>query len=121
MSCEESFRAALRESGIEYSGPIYIDAKLHRIRADGDQSKNSWYVLYPGSLVAGAYGCWKRAFQKKWCERSGNLSQSELIEVRRHWQEAERNHERTKTERQRKPRRIAAWILARAKLVTTHA
>ena len=51
MSCEEIFRVALRESGIEYNVPIYIDGKLHRIRADGDHSKNSWYVLYPGSLA----------------------------------------------------------------------
>ncbi|HWX17306.1 MAG TPA: DUF3631 domain-containing protein [Chthoniobacterales bacterium] len=120
MSHEESFRAALRESGIEYSGPIYIDDKLHRIKADGDHSKNSWYVLYPGSPVAGVYGCWKRDLKKKWCERNGNLSQGEWIEVRRRWQDAKRQHERTKTERQKKARRTAAWILGRAKQVTTH-
>jgi putative DNA primase/helicase len=85
MSWEESFRAVLRDAGIDYSGPMYIDGKLHRIKANGDHSNNSWYVLYPGSPVTGAYGCWKRDLKETWCERNGSLTQSERHDVRQRW------------------------------------
>src|SRR6266480_1078466 len=117
----EAFRAAMRDAGIEYAGEIYPNGKLHRFKAGDDHARNSWYVLHPGPPAAGAFGCWKRDSKKTWCECNGSLSQGEWIEVRRRWQEAEREHERTKTQRQRQARRIAAWILARAKPVTTHA
>jgi putative DNA primase/helicase len=120
MSCEESFRAAMSAEGIDYTNQIYPDGKLHRFKAGGDNARNSWYVFHPGPPAAAAFGCWKRAFKQTWCERNGSLSQGEWIEVRRRWQEAEREHERTKTARQKKARSIAAWILARAKLVAAH-
>ena len=87
MSCEEAFRDALRQSGIEYGGPICIDGKLHRIKADGDHAKNSWYVLHSGSPVVGAYGCWKRDINETWCERNGSLTREEAQNVRRRQQE----------------------------------
>src|SRR6266542_2594477 len=117
----EVFRAAMSAAGIEWTGQIYADGKLHRFKAGDDHERNSWYVLHPGPPAAGVFGCWKRGIKKTWSDRSSNLSQAELIEVRRRWQEAEREHERTKTGRQKKARRIAAWLLARAKSVTTHA
>jgi putative DNA primase/helicase len=119
MTREEIFRVALRESGIEYSGPIYIDGKLHRIRADGDQSKNSWYVLYPGSPVAGAYGCWKRDLKGTWCERNGSLTQPEWQDVRQRWQEASEKLEAETVARQKKARKVAAWILNRSRPALT--
>ena len=116
----EGFRAAMNAAGIEHVGQIYADGKLHRFKAGEDHTRNSWYVLHAGPPAAGAFGCWRRDFKKTWCERDGSLSQGERIKVRRRWQEAEREHERTKTQRQKKARRIAEWILARAKPVTTH-
>jgi len=119
MSREESFRVALRESGIEYSGPIYIDGKLHRIRADSDQSNNSWYVLYPGSPVVGAYGCWKRDLKATWCERNGSLTQLEWQDVRQRWQEASEKLKAETVARQKKARKVAAWILNRSRPALT--
>ena len=121
MSCEESFRAAMSAEGIDYTGQILPDGKLHRFKAGDDHARNSWYVFHAEPPAAGAFGCWKRDLNKTWCERNGSLSQGEWIKVRRRCLEAEREHERTKTDRKKKARRIAAWILARAKSVTTHA
>jgi len=119
MSCEESFRAALGESGIEFSGPIYIDGKLHRIKANGDHSKNSWYVVYPGSPAAGAYGCWKRDLKGTWCERNGSLTQPEWHNVRQRWQEASAKLNADIIARQKKARKVAAWILNRSRPALT--
>lgn len=115
MSHEESFRVALHQSGIDYSGPIVIDGKLHRIKADGDHSKNSWYILYPGSPVAGAYGCWKRDLKDTWCERNGSLTQSERQNVHQRWQEASAKLKAETAARQKKARKVAAWILNRSR------
>ena len=68
---EETFRDALRQSGITYNGPINVDGELHRFKAEGDHKENSWYALHPGSPVVGAFGCWKRDVNVyKWCERN---------------------------------------------------
>jgi putative DNA primase/helicase len=115
MSCEEIFRTALQESGIEYHGPIYVDGKLHRIKADGDHSKNSWYVLYPGSPVAGAYGCWKRDLKQTWCERNGSLTESERKSVGHRWQQAGTKLAAETVARQERARKIAAFILNRSR------
>ncbi len=43
----ESFRAAMRTAGLEYSGPVIADGRLHRFKTEGDRERNSWYVLRP--------------------------------------------------------------------------
>jgi putative DNA primase/helicase len=75
--------------GIEYRGEIIPDGKLHRFKANGDNERNSWYVLYNGSIAAGAFGCWKRGIKETWCERNGSLSLADSQRVRALWQEAE--------------------------------
>jgi putative DNA primase/helicase len=120
MSREESFRAAMSAHGIEYSGELCFDGKLHRFKANSHNARNSWYVLHDGPLAAGMYGCWKRGIKEKWCERVGGLSQAELQRARQQWQEADAKLKAEAAGRQKKARRIAAWILPRAKRVTTH-
>jgi putative DNA primase/helicase len=116
----EAFRAAMNAAGIEYTGEIYCDGKLRRFKARDDHARNSWYVLYEGPPAAGAFGCWKRGLKETWCERNGNLSQEHWQSVRRQWQEASKKIETETATRQKKARRIAKWILERAKPVTTH-
>jgi putative DNA primase/helicase len=87
MSREESFRAAMSTHGIEYSGELYFDGRLHRFKADGDNARNSWYVLYNGLIAAGAFGCWKRGIKEAWCERNGSLSLADSQRIRARWQE----------------------------------
>jgi putative DNA primase/helicase len=116
----ENFRNAMSKAGLQFSGEIIADGKLHRFKATGDHEKNSWYVLHTGSPTAGAFGCWKRGFKETFCERNGELSQTELNDVRRRWQEAECEREQTEAERHTKARKVAAWILSHSKPVTTH-
>jgi putative DNA primase/helicase len=111
----ETFRAAMRAAGLDYAGPIVADGRLHRFKAEGDKARNSWFVIHAGPPAAGAFGCWKRGLSEKWCSRDGSLSQAEWDSVRRRWQEADRERERTEKERHAKARKTAAWILSRSK------
>jgi len=121
MNTIEDFRAALRAAGLDYGGPVLADGKLHRFKAEGDHDRNSWFVLHPGPPAAGAYGCWKRGFKETWCERNGQLSQTEWDRVREQWKQAERERERLETERHARAQKVADWIFKHAQPVTTHA
>src|SRR5690349_16861701 len=115
----EEFRAAVSHAGLDYSGPIIPDGKLHRVNCSGDKKPNSWYVLHAGPPAAGAFGCWKRGIKETWCERNRDLSQSEWDQVRRHWREAEEQREKIEAERRTKAKKTAAWILRKSKPITT--
>jgi phage/plasmid primase-like uncharacterized protein len=119
MTCEEAFRDALRQSGIEYSGPICDDGKLHRIKAKGDHAKNSWYVLHSGSPVLGAYGCWKRNINETWCERNGSLTEEENENVRRRQEAISAKLKDETAAAQEKARKTAEWILNRSRPART--
>lgn len=114
MSVPESFQAAMRDAGLDCAGPLVADGRLHRFKAIGDRTRNSWFILFPGTPTAGAFGCWKRGFKETWCERKGQLSPAERADVRRRWQEAERERERTERDRHTQARKTAAWILGHA-------
>lgn len=120
MNTPEKFRVAMRQSALVFDGEIIADGKLHRFKTTGDHARNSWYILHAGSHAAGAFGCWKRGVKETWCERNGNLSQTEWNEVRRRWQAAEREREQAEAERHAKARNTAAWILEHSKPVTAH-
>jgi phage/plasmid primase-like uncharacterized protein len=77
----EEFRRFVLSAGLDYSGPFCADGKLHRFKACDDRERNSWYVLFPGRRLAGAFGCWKRGIKEKWSEK-GNWSPEELTELR---------------------------------------
>src|SRR4051812_21860793 len=112
-NAQEMFRVAMAAKGIEHSGHIYANGKLHRFKADGDDARNSWYVVHEGPPAAGVFGCWKRDVKEKWCERNGSLSQAELQRARQRWDEAESKLKTETAARQRKARKVAAWILNR--------
>jgi len=47
---------------------IIYDGEIHRFKNDGDDNKNSWYVAYDnGKFQSGAFGCWKRDINEKFC------------------------------------------------------
>lgn len=117
----ENFRAALAKARLVFDGEIIADGKLHRFKAAGDREKNSWFVLHAGTPAAGAFGCWKRGVKETWCERNGQLSETEWKEVRARWREAEHEREQIEAKRQTKAQKIAAWIFTRAMPVMTHA
>ena len=95
-STTEIFRSAMNAAGIEYTGEIFFDSKLRRFKAEGDDARNSWYVVHPGPPAAGAFGCWKRGLNESWCDRSSNLSQADWQRIRQRWHEAEEvGHDRS--------------------------
>jgi putative DNA primase/helicase len=115
MSAVDSFRAAMLRTGLGYAGAIEADGKLRRFRAEGDKSKNSWYVLFAGPPMAGAFGCWKRGINEEWHDRNGQLSQAEWQRARQCLQEAKSERERVERERRKRAGEVAARILKRAK------
>jgi putative DNA primase/helicase len=117
----ERFLLVMRAAGLDFAGPIVADGQLHRFKAVGDHEKNSWYVLFGNSPVAGVFGCWKRGIKELWCDRTAKLSKAKLNEVRGRWQEAERERKRLEIDRHARAREIAAWIFKRAKPPTAHA
>jgi putative DNA primase/helicase len=119
MSREESFRAAMNAHGIEYSGELYFDGRLHRFKANGDNARNSWFVLYNGPIAVGTFGCWKRGIKETWCERNGNLSLTESQQIRERWEQADTKVKAETALRQKKARKISAWILNRSRPART--
>ena len=61
----EGFRAAMRRVGLEYADEIIDDGKLHRVRAEGDKGRDTWYVLHAGPPFAvGVFGSWRGVVEK---------------------------------------------------------
>lgn len=122
MNPTETFRGAMKDTGLDYGGPIAADGSLHRFKAEGDHNANSWYILYPGPPIAGAFGCWKRDINLKWCEKSETqLSRSERESLRRRWDEAAKKRELAEIENQEAARAKAEEILNSSVPVTAHA
>src|SRR5690349_6285437 len=107
----ECFRSAMRASGLEYTGPIVADGQLHRFKAEGDHSRNCWYVFHGDHPAAGSYGCWKRGFSASWCEKNGDqFSADKWRTTKTRWRDAEEKREQTEVERRLKAKKTAAWI-----------
>jgi putative DNA primase/helicase len=115
----EDFRAAMAAAGIIWDGQIVADGKLRRFKAQGDHARNSWYVLHAGPPVAGTFGCWKRDIKRTWCERNGSLSSLESELIRQRWDEASAILKAETAARQKKARKVAAWILNRSRPART--
>lgn len=107
------------KAGLDYSGPLHADGRLHRMAASGDRKANSWYVIHVGPPTAGAFGCWKRGIKQTWWERNGELSQSEWDRIRERWHQADAERELTEKQRHTKARTIARWIISRSKPANT--
>lgn len=62
------FVAELARHGLITDDTIVADGELHRFYVEGDKpgSRNGWYVLHHGEVVAASFGCWKRGLDKHW-------------------------------------------------------
>jgi len=121
MSIAWQFRCAMERSGLPYDGSILADGKLHRFKARGDKTRNSWYVLHSGPVAAGCFGCWKRGGRETWRENlTRKLSDLEWRDVRDAWKRAHLERELAKRQRQAKPKMMAEWILARTTAARDH-
>ena len=63
---------AMRAAGLAPFKPLDLrdDGKLTRYRVAGDKpgSRNGWYVLHAGPILAGAFGSWKTGESHTWRE-----------------------------------------------------
>jgi putative DNA primase/helicase len=84
LNAISGIREAMLESGLRTSDPIVPDGRLRRVRWEGDPAgrRNGWYVLHEGDPPAGAFGCWKRGVNEKWCAK-GSPNDSWTAEQRR--------------------------------------
>jgi len=109
-------------AGLDCDERVAADGKLHRFKASNDREPNSWFVLYPGPPVAGAFGCWKRDLKETWCERGARaMSQVEWQRVREQWRRADTERDRAEAGRHAEAREEAARILNDAKPPQSHA
>lgn len=116
---ESIFLDAMRAAGIEYSGPIIADKKLHRIKVNGDRNQNSWYVLHGDGLPAGSFGCWKRGIRETWCAKSNDaLTDEERAERDRRWKQQQEIRDAERRRQQDKASIKAQAILDAAQPAT---
>ncbi|MCB1796771.1 MAG: hypothetical protein KDJ70_20560, partial [Candidatus Competibacteraceae bacterium] len=106
----DSFRSAMAAVGLDYAGEIIADGTLHEIKANGDKTKKTWYVLHGDGLPAGAFGDHKRGIKEKWCAKADTeLTPEERAERDRRWRqqqeireaERRRQHDAASTEAQK--------------------
>lgn len=86
----------MAERGLNFSGEITEDGKLHRFKPGEDKDPSGWYVLYkPNPISAGAFGCWRRNINETWhANGTGHLSPRDLASLKASWREAEAARER---------------------------
>lgn len=85
----DPFKSAMDRSGLSTKDKIIADGKLHRFHVEGDRpgSRNGWYVLFGGTIPAGAYGSWKMGAKYSWCSKSqSQFSQKERAAYKRQMQ-----------------------------------
>lgn len=108
---EADFRKVMNASGIDYEGPLILNGKLHRIRAEKDRNRNSWYVLHPDPPAAGAFGCWKRAIKEIWCsQKEDTVSKPDWDRLKEKWRNAELQRNQNEQRRHSAARRIVDYL-----------
>lgn len=62
----ETFRQAMRSTGIETEDDLLADGTLLRFHVAGDKTgtKNVWYVFHPDEPMSGALGDWRLGISK---------------------------------------------------------
>jgi phage/plasmid primase-like uncharacterized protein len=97
----DSFRTAMANTGMSYSGSLVEDGKLHRFNLEGESGESCWYVLHPDDPIpAGAFGCWRRNINERWYLKTEvKLSYKEYAAVQKKWKEAEARKLRDEQER----------------------
>ena len=64
----QQFRDAMASCGIQFSGPLIADGRIHRVDLAGRKknSKHGWYVCHLDRPPSGAFGDYKTALQDTW-------------------------------------------------------
>lgn len=96
------FRKEMATAGLDYTGDLHADSKLHRVKFNDDTDAAGWYVLYPPDPVpAGSFGCWKRGIKMTVCLKNGQpeLSAEEWKKIRDRFAQADKLRAQAETER----------------------
>jgi putative DNA primase/helicase len=78
-------------------------------------------VIHEGPPIAGAFGCWKRSVNEKWCQSGDVSSEAANRLVHRRWGEAELARKEAEATGHEKARKTAKWILERSNPASSHA
>lgn len=120
----DAFRRAMRDAGIEYSGPIEADNdKIIRFTVDGDrrQALTGWYVLHTDGVPAGEFGCWKRGVQSPWCSQDiATLTDDERLAFERRIADNRRRREEEQAMRHAEAEDRARTVWDAAAEASTH-
>lgn len=115
------FRKEMAASGLDYTGDINPDGKLHRVKFCDDKEPAGWYVLYPPDPIpAGSFGCWKRRVKMTVCLKNGRveLSAEEWKKIKARFAEAERLRAEDEAERHRRARERANAMFQAGNIAT---
>ena len=105
----EVFRSEILKAGLSLPNEIIDDGRIHRFSSNGKTSDNAgWYVLFTDGIAAGAFGCWRKGINIKWCSvNEAKLTQSEKHDFNKKIEEAKKQREQEE-ERNRTKARIRA-------------
>lgn len=100
---------AISGSLLEPPENIEIDGQIHRFSTSGKKGDDAgWYIFYPGSPVAGAFGCWRDGITTPFREDLGrDLSAAENMAITRKIADARKRRE---LEDKKKHERAAATV-----------
>lgn len=107
----QDFLAAMQAEGIEITGDLVTDGKLHRYHAAGDRigSKNAWAILHLDGSPAGQFGCNKRFGSHKFSWKTNkSISKALTPEERKAMRDHADKKRREKAEQTRQRQQLAA-------------
>lgn len=115
----DNFRQAMQEAGIQYSGEIIADGRLHRFHVDGHRpgTCNGAYKLHLDGMPAGWFQDFKTGISQTWrAGTSRKLSHQEIIAYRARVDEEKRQRELERHNRHQEAAAKAAhvWSCARS-------
>ena len=116
------FLDRMRQEGLEPVGPVMADGELHRVRWQGDKrgGRPGWYVLHDGKRPHGAFGCWRRGVDVRWCTQGQRLTREERQALTALRKEEQRRRRIEQERRQEKAAELAARIWDAAKPCDDH-
>ena len=117
-----TFGQAAADAGLPIPGYPIADGELHRYKTEGDKQENSWYVLHAdGAIPAGAFGCWKRGQNEKWCsKRTSDLSESERRRFQQQIEQAKAKREKDQAQTTAAAKHRACEIWEEASKAESH-
>jgi len=94
LPADQQIMEAMEATGFEAPDHIDIDGGLHRFSTNGKSGdKAGWYIMYPGPVVAGAFGDWRTGSQKTFIQDTGReLTMIESVENQKRVAEAKEKY-----------------------------